>query len=288
MAGVVVLAGCSDDGVQPLSDEGSTGAASGVGTEAITTTATATQTATNGAETRGDSDDGDSTSAMGDTLQVGDSGDSSVGGTAGRDDGTDVDSTDTDGTESDGSSGDSGADTGTPESSMECMSDEDCVLVDTCCACTGAHADDEPATCDDDCEASQCTQAGLSEHPVQCNFGTCQLADVECNDTFVVCDEAPPKCPEGLLPSIVEGCYTGLCVPPEACDFVPDCTWCGDAETCIVQATQIGPWFICEPVDPSCEGGVPSCECMGNAVCQDPYVCSEGMGDIGCGCPVCG
>ena len=170
-----------------------------------------------------------------------------------------------------------------------CESDADCVLVEDCCSCTAVHVDDDVAECDIDCKASVCETSGIPMHPVECRFGTCQLADVDCNQDLVLCDLPTPKCPDGQLPSVEDDCFTGNCVPVEACNTVPDCSWCGPGETCVGTATQIGLFSSCEPIDPSCDG-MPTCACMGE-VCTNPFMCGEDPGEedpLGCFCPVCG
>lgn len=279
--GLLATAACSDDGSLFATPEGSTGEV-GVGstggtTGTISTSATVTATGTGGDPSGADSSGGDST-GFADTGGL----TAATTGTPGSDEGTTA-SADDEGTlggsDSDGTGGSLG---------LTCTSNDDCVLFDDCCSCTAHHVDDPMDGCPVDCEVSACEAAGLPQHPVECRFGTCQLADIDCNDDLVVCDENPPDCPEGALPSAAAGCWTGQCVPPQACDVVPDCSWCADDETCVQQATQIGLWSSCEPIDPSCDGS-PSCACMGDAICQNPYECSEavGSGEIGCVCPVC-
>src|SRR5260221_10317224 len=33
----------------------------------------------------------------------------------------------------------------------------------------------------------------------------------------VTCDAAPPACPSGTTPGVLNGCYTGYCIPTSAC-----------------------------------------------------------------------
>lgn len=275
-------AGCSDDGLAPLTNDGSTSAAQGGTTGTITTTATATSPSdATGQPTTDPTTEPDSgmDTQSGDTFEIGDS--SSTGSPGGSSRGEDGTGDDT---------GMSSATTGDIMLGEACESDEDCVLVDTCCDCTGEHVDDAPAledSCQKLCAQSSCDAAGLSGQAVECRFGTCQLADVECNQALVLCDEEAPDCPDGSLPSISDGCWTNNCVPPEACDVVPDCTWCEEGETCVQTATQLGQWSSCEPVDPSCVDEEPTCACMGNEICTNPFMCSEGLDGLDCFCPVC-
>jgi hypothetical protein len=172
--------------------------------------------------------------------------------------------------------------------SMACESDEDCVLVDDCCTCAAVHVDDVQPECPMDCEVSSCTANNIPDITVECRFGSCEFVPLDCNPLLVVCDQAPPECPDGQLPSVVDGCW-GPCISTNACDVVGSCDDCRDDEACVQWATEVAPYFVCEPIDPSCEGA-PDCTCM-PGVCEDPFECAAPGGngaDLGCGCKVCG
>lgn len=309
VAGLALGAGCSDDGLTPSAGETGGGGdeGQGGGTGSVSTTATATVTASAGGDATGGGDPSGGAPG-GDTTGGDDGADESGredGGTAGLSDsggqtestggvddgpagssGGDLDS----GSSSDGGSS-GGEDTGGVLPGSVCESDADCVVVDDCCACTAAHVDERPAACAETCDTTQCGAAGIDRPAAECVFGHCQLAKVACNGTYLSCDALPPDCPDGTLPSVDEDadCWTGACVPAEACDVVPGCSDCDAGEVCVQTATQIGAFYSCWPVDPAC-GGAPSCGCMGE-VCTSPFVCGDGglgPAELGCVCPVCG
>lgn len=195
------------------------------------------------------------------------------------------------GTSADGSGGPGSAGPTTDgESSTLCEGDDDCLLVNDCCSCAAIHVDDPMPPCDlQECFAPTCDANGMIDPQVWCRFGTCEFVPLSCSPFLVACDEAPPECGEGTVPSVVESCW-GPCVPASACDVVPSCDDCPDGEACIETSTQLGWTFSCEPIDPSCDG-TPDCTCMG-VVCEDPFECvpaGEANGAaLGCGCPTCG
>jgi hypothetical protein len=121
------------------------------------------------------------------------------------------------------------------------------------------------------------------------------------------CESVPPP-PPPSTPSCVDACggpgpggacwcddlcegfgdccddYADACVapPPESCDD------CGTDEVCVTRFTQLGPQVSCAPIAASCEGGEPSCACMGADVCTGVFdACSESDDGLACSCPVC-
>jgi hypothetical protein len=57
----------------------------------------------------------------------------------------------------------------------------------------------------------------------------------------VACDALPPACPDATVPGILDGCWTGFCIPREACSP-------GDPGACFGEA-------LCERVPPACPDG---------------------------------
>lgn len=288
---LVALSGCSDDGLSPQG--GGTGAATadGAGTTAsVSTTVTASAGPDDGATSAAAGTAGDGTSSP--TASADDG--TAVGSGPADEDGSTAGLSSTAGdTSTGGDAGPTGGDTGTTgaDPGMACEVDADCVVVNDCCSCTAAHAEDMIDACPVKCDQTACDAAGLAGIEAQCVFGSCELVPVPCNDAGVFCDDPQPDCPDGTLPSVTEdgNCWTGNCVPAEACDVVPDCTWCSDADTCVQTATQLGFFYACWPTNLECAAG-PSCDCMGE-VCTDPFICSDpaaGPAELGCVCPVCG
>lgn len=195
--------------------------------------------------------------------------------------------TSADGTADDGP-GTTDGDTG-PEPSGPCETDDDCMVIETCCSCTVGPVSDEPPECDlEPCRQSRCDEIGF-EPQAQCELGSCEPVPVSCNPDVVMCDSVPPSCNEGFFPGVDPdaSCWTGGCVPAEACDVVPDCGGCPEGEACVQYSTQLGPQFHCSPIPEDCNGA-PSCACMSEA-CVAPFdSCSDGPDGISCSCPVCG
>ncbi|HEY8378351.1 MAG TPA: hypothetical protein VIK91_17765 [Nannocystis sp.] len=189
---------------------------------------------------------------------------------------------DTTGTTSDGTS--SGTTT-TGGLGGPCEVDADCKLHDDCCSCYAIPVDQDDEQCGLDCDQSMCASMGIDQ--AVCRFGVCTLEKVDCSSP-VLCDALPPVCEPGKLPSREGGCWTGYCVPAEACDKVPDCSLCPDAFMCVeYEAWELA--HACEPVPADCQG-TPTCECAGPHACTDGFdVCNEGKGDndLICVCPAC-
>ena len=253
---MVVIAACSDDGVPSTGSdtiEADTNVTSNEGgSETGGTGSSASSTAT-------------SASTLGDTS--GGTGGSSSEGPAGSSDAT------------------SSADTG-PLPPSACMTDDDCLLVEDCCTCGAIAVGEEAPMCDQpECEQSACGAAGLQDPSVRCQLGFCELVGVDCNGAAITCDQAPPKCDEGFLPSVTNGCWTGFCVPAQTCEAVGSCDDCPQDQTC-VEMQAFMTTYTCSPIPESCNG-TPTCACMGE-VCEDPFTaCNEIEGSIVCGCPTC-
>jgi len=252
---VLALAGCSDDGLAPPID---TDAASTAGT---------------GSVTQGDtSPASDSSGPAGETTGQGTGGMVTTDGTAGAETGT----------------SDTGT-TGELPPPMACEMADQCVLVDDCCSCTAIHVDDVPPACDMDCEQTACSALGIPDIGVVCEDGLCGLEPRDCSG-LVACDSLPPACPEGTLPEVGPGgnnCWTGACIPVEACDPLPGCEYCGEGEACVETITQQGTTYGCRALPEECMGTA-TCECMPADTCEMPFdVCADADGVISCSCPMC-
>src|SRR5687767_6486611 len=213
---LVALGACSDDGVSP--DAAATGGDQGFGdgsgsTGSVSTTATVTAgndpDGPDGAGTAGDGESGG--------LDDGAPGDSSEGAqsTSGVSD---------DGTSGDMSTGEEGTTAEPPPPGKSCESDRDCIVVNDCCTCGAAHVDEDLERCPELCEAPTCDAIGIDDPTAMCVLGQCELVPITCDASLVFCESRPPDCGAGSLPGVnaKTNCWTGQCVPSEACDVVPD------------------------------------------------------------------
>jgi hypothetical protein len=252
---VLALAGCSDDGLAPPQE---TDAASTAGTGGPVTTGQETDPS-NGTTASEEDSVGPSEDTTGGTGTTGSDG-GTIGGTTGE------------------------APTNTCELPDECM------LINDCCQCTAAHIDDEIPECAMKCIQPMCDALGIADIGVVCEDGECRLEAYDCSG-IVACDSLPPDCAEGTLPEVGNGggggCWTGLCIPVEACDPVPGCEFCDAEDACVETTTQQGTTYSCRPLPEACDG-VATCECMPPDTCVAPFdTCADADGLVQCSCPAC-
>lgn len=190
--------------------------------------------------------------------------------------------------ETGGSSGETGS-----EPVVPCVQDEDCTLVDDCCSCEPIGPGEEAPACDlPECFVTQCQPKGLGGAELACRFGRCTFVKVDCNPVNVICKSEPPDCTGTEVPSVDvdAACWTGQCVPAEACDWVPDCSHCDEDELICVTKLQKGSFAVCEPKPVDC-GDSDNIDCTcGQQVCDasPPHtICMDLPDDIACECPVC-
>jgi len=133
---------------------------------------------------------------------------------------------------------------------------------------------------------------GIADAKAVCRFGRCTFAKITCNPLGITCKAPEPDCPPPTVPSVMEDgngkCWTGACVPAETCDWVPDCTYCGDDLTCVTKL-QKGAYTLCEPLPPSCDEAPATCACA-ETICESspPHtVCHDLDDSLGCECPNC-
>ncbi len=180
------------------------------------------------------------------------------------------------------SSGGSGGGTG-----PECVSAGDCELFSDCCNCLGVPKGQEVAGCDLDCNVDECSRQGVKEP--QCIAGRC-VTGYECDARNVACAAPTPACPDGQVPAVSGGCWTGGCVPAIECLSVTQCGDCFGANVaCTTYETQLGPEYHCVEIPEGCAGAA-TCECMGPSVCVQGFnACQDlsGIKGVACGCPAC-
>jgi len=145
--------------------------------------------------------------------------------------------------------------------SGECRSSDDCVLLDTCCRCDAAPSE-PPDRCPIECAEGQCSALGV-DAPA-CVFGRC-VTSRDCDTSGVRCDATPPPCSDGLLPSVLDGCW-GACLPASTCLAVASCEDCPDDHVCVPLPDGA---VRCAELDPKCATMPPTCDCI------DPLTCLE-------------
>lgn len=258
---------------------GTTGATTGTTTGTTGPTGTTTGEPTTGGS-GGQTDTASATTSPGTTTVETTTG--STGSTAG-----------TSGTE-----GSSGASTDTDETGgmmgMPCESAKDCQLADSCCYCEVLGPGEPAPPCDDiQCLISTCAGYELEKAELECRWGVCTFAKLTCNPLGITCKSLPPQCAAGDVPGVLEDdngkCWTGLCVPAEACDWVPDCSYCAAPDLVCVLKGQKGAYHVCEPRPLDCEPGDIDCDC-GQQICDasEPHtVCHDEADGIQCECPFC-
>ncbi len=138
-------------------------------------------------------------------------------------------------------------------------------------ATAGCYSDDDcgegfDCTADTECLPPPGCGPGM-DCPAVC-YGTCVASEPpplpgNCY-TLNVCEEEPPACPEGTLPGIANGCWTGYCIPLSACESPA----CGALDEATCQSAS-----ACEPVyegsDCTCDGSGCECTTLTYAYCVD-------------------
>jgi hypothetical protein len=98
-----------------------------------------------------------------------------------------------------------------------------------------------------------------------CIFGRCVVRPQECRPSKVICNEPPPGCAEGEMPSVVDGCW-GDCVFRTECGYLDDCDICTQNELlCLEWEQEDGSAFGCTSRPDNC---VPlDCDCLSPRIC---------------------
>lgn len=169
-----------------------------------------------------------------------------------------------------------------------CKVDGDCKLLSDCCRCVAIADGDPVPPCDvPECFITTCDALMIDE--VSCRFGTCVTEKLNCDDSAIACDEAPPVCPNGQLPGVNANgtCWTQGCIPIASCNVVPSCADCPKSQMCVIDETIQGQKHRCEPIPPECMGQ-PTCACAGDACDTPPYeTCADNQDGLLCSCPNC-
>lgn len=170
-----------------------------------------------------------------------------------------------------------------------CKTDDDCQVIDNCCACMAMPKGVPVPGCPvPECYASACDSLGVPSSNPHCIAGHCTL-DIECDAEKVACNALPPECPAGQVPAVKNMCWTGTCVEPSACMSVTDCAACTAGGGLCVANQAWMETYHCVPKDPACSA--PTCACYGAKVCINEFwSCNEGTvgtAALNCSCPNC-
>lgn len=104
---------------------------------------------------------------------------------------------------------------------------------------------DVPWTCDDGTVCPEGTHCETRCDGMDCPPGeTCpEVCWTECVpdapgtcDGEVLCDSLPPACPDGTVPGIANGCWTGYCIPVEDCGTAVACETLATEAECASRA----------------------------------------------------
>lgn len=280
---------CGDAGGGSTTSETSNGPTTAPSTSEPVTTGASSTTATTDTTT-----DAPTSAGTSDATSAGPTTDATTAGPT-----TTTATTDATTGETPGATGSTGPDTTSDGTTgggeiVPCKTDADCTLADGCCECNPIGPGEQPVACDIQCLQSECAAHGLEGAAVECRFGRCTFADVPCNPLGVTCNSPEPDCPPGQVASVVDTndgkCWTGACVFAEACDWVPDCSYCDSEALVCVGKLQKGAYHVCEAKPLDC-GDSPNidCEC-GAQICEasPPHtVCHDAADDIDCECPFC-
>jgi hypothetical protein len=153
-----------------------------------------------------------------------------------------------------------------PGSSWPCNTDEQCQIAGDCCGCTVYNQDNgSPGNCGGLCEMNKCEEWGISE--AACRAGRCEAVGLSCNQALVVCDAPAPVCEAGSLPQVSDGCFTGACLPFEACDWAPSCDACGAEQLCMHEQRSGCDYVRCVNVFSECQNQGPCC--VGESWCDN-------------------
>jgi len=171
--------------------------------------------------------------------------------------------------------------TGTCQEAGFCSADTDCP--------DGYHCDDRsscvPDTCTDDgdclggqyCENGQCTTSCTCTNDMEAQEagydwcdetrGTCMPGTDPSGSCAgeITCATDAPRCPEGQVPVILDGCYTGECRAITSCDATPACENLQHEADCLGRAADCGAVYVgrnCrKPDGTACQAGDTGCVC---------------------------
>jgi hypothetical protein len=174
----------------------------------------------------------------------------------------------------------------------ECSDASECTLFSDCCTCLAlAPNEPSPKPCPATCIQDACSALAVTKESMACTGGRC-VAGISCAGQ-VPCASLPPTCEPGFVPSTPGGCW-GPCVPATECASVFDCNSCnGPEQTCVVIDHQGGEGDPssrhCVDIPQACSNN-PTCACMAENVCIDPFsacVDLSGIKGMSCSCLNC-
>jgi hypothetical protein len=75
----------------------------------------------------------------------------------------------------------------------------------------------------------------------------------------VFCDSLPPECPADAVPGVIEGCWSGACIPVAECEPMASCAQAPSEAACIGNAA-CAPIYV--GVDCTCDEQTGECTCQ--------------------------
>jgi hypothetical protein len=168
---------------------------------------------------------------------------------------------------------------GRPSTVIECETAADCSMASDCCGCRSEPIRGPRLECPLDCLRDACRDMNIDRSEVECSYGRCVIGR-SCDRSRVTCPALPPNCPEGTVPSVLDGCW-GPCLPPTECSRVDACADCGDALCVVFEALPTS--YYCIERGDNCNSSENYCACLG----INCNVCSATDPSVTCVCLAC-
>ena len=147
-----------------------------------------------------------------------------------------------------------------------CESDDECL--EGCYCNTDTNQCEETGSCETDSDCADGFECDTDRSTcVPCEGGDCTPPDPGACYADVTCNVTPPTCPAGSLPGVVDGCYSGFCIPEASCPDEPpfSCDTLSDDEAACIEHVDCRPVYVgvdcTDPGGNACEAGDTGCTC---------------------------